>query len=121
MKVNELKHIIKEAVKEAVREVMLEQVQMPTQPKKPNSSISQILPESRPKSTPVNKSNPLASILEETRRSMTSSEVKALLGEGVSLDPSEFQAPPIDNQPDFVKRASAIFKKTLDKSTTPLA
>lgn len=121
MKINELKQVIKEAVKEAVREVLLEQVQAPAQPKPPKSSIAQILPESKPKSFSLNTANPLASILEDTRKSMTSVEARALLGEGVSFNPTDFQAPPIETQPDFLKNAAAIFKKSLEKSTNPLA
>lgn len=121
MKINELKQVIKEAVKEAVREVMLEQVQAPIPNKQLKSSIAQILPEAKSKSFSVNPANPLASILEDTRRSMTSAEAKALLGEGVSFDPTDFQAAPVETQPDFIKNAAAIFKKSLEKSNNSLA
>ena len=119
MKVNELKQIIKEAVKEAVREVMLEQVQAPTQTKQPKSSVAQMLPESKP--FKLNTSNPLASIFEDTRRSMSASDVKNLLGEAAVAEGLTFQAPAIETQPDFIKNAAAIFKKSLEKSPKPLA
>lgn len=119
MKVNELKQIIKEAVKEAVREVLVEQVQAPTQTKQPKSSVAQMLPESKP--FKLNTSNPLASIFEDTRRSMTSVEAKNLLGEGAGISGADFQAPAVETQPDFIKNAAAIFKKSIEKSPKPLA
>lgn len=119
MKINELKQIVKEAVKEAVREVLAEQVQAPTQIKKPTSSVTQILPESKPFS--LNPTNPLGSIFEQTRKEMTSTEAKNILGEGAGVSAGDFQAPPIEAQPDFIKNAAAIFKKSLEKSPKPLA
>lgn len=119
MKVNELKQVIKEAVKEAVREVLLEQVQTPTQTRQPQSSIAQMLPESKPFT--LSTANPLGSIFEQTRKEMTSTEARSLLGEGAGVDATNFQAPPIEAQPDFIKNAAAIFKKSLEKSPKPLA
>lgn len=118
MKINELKEIVKEAVKEAVREVLLEQVQVPTQKKQLKSSIAQILPEHKPFT--INPNNPLASILEDTRRSMTSAEARTLLGESTAVSVGDFQIPPIETQPDFIKNAAAIFKKSLEKSPKSL-
>ncbi len=114
MKILQLKQIIKEAVKEAVREVLLEQVQTPTQSKQPTSSVTQMLPESKP--FKLNTANPLGSIFEQTRKEMNSVEVRNLLGEGAGVSTGDFPAPPIEAQPDFVKKAAAIFKKSLEKS-----
>ncbi len=119
MKVNELKQIIKEAVKEAVREVLLEQVQAPTPTKQPTSSVTQMLPESKP--FKLNTANPLGSIFEQTRKEMTSTEARHILGEGAGVSAGDFQAPPVETQPDFIKNAAAIFKKSLEKSPKPLA
>lgn len=119
MKINELKQIIKEAVKEAVREVLLEQVQVPTQTKQLKSSVVQMLPESKP--FKLNNTNPLGSILEQTRKEMTSVEARNLLGEGTGFSVNDLQAPPIETQPDFIKNAAAIFKKSLEKSPKSLA
>lgn len=116
MKINELKQIVKEAVKEAVREVLLEEVQTSKQTKQLNPSINHIIPEYN--STRANNSGGLASIFEDTRRGMSSQEARNFLGE---VGMSSFETPVVESQPDFIKNAAAIFKKTLEKSSNSRA
>ena len=78
-----------------------------------------MLPESKPFT--LNTANPLASIFEQTRKQMPSTDPTSLLAEGPRVDATNFQAPPIEAQPDFIKNAAAIFKKSLEKSPKPLA
>lgn len=108
MKISGLKSIIKEAVKEALEEFM-EQQHVPEKP------ISKAVPFSTPPPPPLPK-DPLQSIFEQTRREMTSADAKNFLGDGAQVVGGDFQAQPLQEQPDFVKNAAAIFKKSLQKS-----
>lgn len=112
MKVSGLKAIIKEAVKEAIEELMetkQSQAQAPTLEEV--NSINKTYNKTNPHLT-----NPLQDVFEQTRKEMTATEARNFLGESTDPVQANIMNSSINSEPDFVKNAAAIFKKSINKS-----
>lgn len=113
MKVSGLKTIIKEAVREAIMELMeLKEAQAEPPTTRQLNSTHVSYPTFN---SPIAK-DPLQDIFEQTRKEMTATEARNFLGESTNLVQADITNSSIDSQPDFVRNAAAIFKKSINKS-----
>ena len=134
MKTSELKLIIKKAVKEAVREelkdILVEAVSIASEPDIDLIKESPSIEEAKIPQTNFQFSQPtsLEEALQQTRSSMSSEEFKNIVGENFSPGQDTFKMTSYDVGPsvntnvgidvsnlDFVKKAAAIYNKSLEK------
>lgn len=134
MKINELTRLIKKTVKEAVREelkdILVEAVSIASEPDIDLIKESPSIDEAKIPQTNFQFSPPtsLEEALQQTRSSMSSQEFKNIVGESFSPGQESFKMTSYDVGPslntnvgldvsnlDFVKKAAAVYNKSLEK------